>query len=163
MTRLSRLFCSFDMYKLKYCLNFLSSVLATCCAKHSPLDFITVLTSYEECDYELPCSSWRKLTELSAFAHFSNLKHEFNYTVANIFVPRTIKYVAILSHVSLSCLVYTDELPNWHKVIRRDHLIFIVQALLSCCVKLAVRMPNVVLRKHFQQLEMSAKHSEKIQ
>jgi len=46
MTRSSRLFCSFDMYKLKYCLNFLSSVLTTCSAKHSPLDIITVLISY---------------------------------------------------------------------------------------------------------------------
>lgn len=149
------------MYKLKYCLNFLSSMLATCCAKHSPLDFITVLISYEEYDYELPCSGWRKLTKLSAFVHFCNLKHEFNYTVANSFVPCTIKYVAILSPVSLSCLVYTNELPNWHKVIRHDHLIFIVQVLLSCCVKLGVRMPHVVLRKHFQRLEMSAKRSEK--
>ena len=48
MTRSSRLFSSFDMYKLKHCLNFLSSMLATCSAKHSPLDFITVLISYED-------------------------------------------------------------------------------------------------------------------
>lgn len=149
------------MYKLKYCLNFLSSMLATCFAEHSPPDFITVLISYEEYDYELSCSVWIQLTNISAFAHFCNLKHEFNYTVANIFVPRTIQYVGILSPMSLSCLVYTNERPNWHKVLRHDYLIFIVQVLLSCCVKLRVRMPHVVLRKHSQQLEMSAKHSEK--
>jgi len=66
MTRSSRLFCSCDMYRLKYCLNFLSSMLVTCSANHSPLDFISILLSYEEYDYELPCSGWRKLTKLSA-------------------------------------------------------------------------------------------------
>jgi hypothetical protein len=45
-------------------------MLATCSAKHSPLDFITVPISYEEYDCELACSGWRKLTKLSAFAHF---------------------------------------------------------------------------------------------
>jgi hypothetical protein len=53
LTRSSRLFCSFDMCKLKYWLNFLSSVLATCSAKHSPVDVITVLMSYEVYCYEL--------------------------------------------------------------------------------------------------------------
>lgn len=136
MTRSSRLFCSFDLYNLKYCLNYLSSLLATCSAKHSPLDFIAVLISYKEHDYELPCSGWRKLTKPSTFAYFCNLKREFNYTVANIFVPCTIKYVGILSPLSLSCLVYTNELPNWHKMIRHDHLIYIVQVLLSCLLNL---------------------------